>query len=156
LPADVVVCSSGPLTVGFPGILARYVRRLPFVFEVRDLWPEGAIQLGILRNKLAIQLARSFERLCYRTATKVLALSAGMAQLIHCTNASVNLEVIPNASDNELVDSINGDIELPDWARGKRLALYTGTLGLIDDCGQILDVASITQKQGVADLEYVL
>src|SRR5262249_1617506 len=56
--ADVVVASPGPLTVGIPALIARFVRRRPLVFEVRDLWPEGAIQLGMLTNKLAIRLAR--------------------------------------------------------------------------------------------------
>ncbi|MCM3874367.1 MAG: glycosyltransferase family 4 protein [Pyrinomonadaceae bacterium] len=156
LPADVVVCSSGPLTVGLPGLLSRYIRRRPFVFEVRDLWPEGAIQLGIIRNKLVISLARRFERHCYRLASTVVALSEGMAEWIRKTYGFDNIEVIPNASDNELVESIKDGIELPEWAQGKQLALYTGTLGLIDDCGQILEVAAVTQQQGIDDLEYVL
>jgi glycosyltransferase involved in cell wall biosynthesis len=156
LPADVVVCSSGPLTVGLPGLLSRYIRRRPFVFEVRDLWPEGAIQLGVLRQRWVIWLARWFERHCYRLAAKVVVLSEGMAQWIRQTYSFDNLEVIPNASDNELVDGIQDEVELPEWARGKHLALYTGTLGLIDDCGQILEVASITQRQDIRDVEYVL
>lgn len=156
LPADVVVTSSGPLTVGLPGLLARYIRRRPFVFEVRDLWPEGAIQLGVLRNKLAIRLARSFEERCYRAASKVIALSEGMADWIRQKYNCQHVEVIPNASDNELVDSIDGRIELPPWAEGKHLVLYTGTLGLIDDCGQILDVARVIEDRGIADLEFVI
>jgi len=156
LPADVVVCSSGPLTVGLPGLLARYVRWRPFVFEVRDLWPEGAVQLGVLRHGPVIWLARCFERLCYRSAAKVVVLSEGMARWIREAYGFENMEVIPNASDNDLVDTLEDGLELPDWARGKQLALYTGTLGLIDDCSQILDVAQITQEQNVNDLEYVL
>ena len=58
LKADVVVASSGPITVGLPGLVARYLRRIPFVFEVRDLWPEGAVQLGIISNPLLIRTAR--------------------------------------------------------------------------------------------------
>jgi glycosyltransferase involved in cell wall biosynthesis len=156
LPADVVVCSSGPLTVGIPGLLARYVRRRPLVFEVRDLWPEGAVQLGVLRQGLVIRLARWFERLCYRSAAKVVVLSEGMARWIREAYGFENMEVIPNASDNELVDTLENGWELPGWARGKQLALYTGTLGLIDDCSQILAVARITQEQNINDLEYVL
>jgi glycosyltransferase involved in cell wall biosynthesis len=156
LPADVVVCSSGPLTVGLPGLLSHYLRRRRFVFEVRDLWPEGAIQLGVLRQPGLIWLARWFERHCYRLAAKVVVLSEGMAEWIRQTYGFDNMEVIPNASDNEMVEGIRSSVDLPEWARGKRLAVYTGTLGLIDDCGQILEVARVTQQQGIKDLEYVL
>src|SRR5690606_3957540 len=52
LKADVVVASSGPITVGLPGLLAKYVRGRKLVFETRDLWPEGAIELGIIKNPL--------------------------------------------------------------------------------------------------------
>ena len=156
LPADVVVCSSGPLSVGLPGLVARYARRRPLVFEVRDLWPEGAIQLGILRHRLAIRLAKFFEKRCYRAASTVIALSEGMADWIRQNYGFQHIEVIPNASDNELVDQIDELIELPEWARGKKLAMYTGTLGLIDDCGQILDVAQVIQKRAINGLEFVI
>jgi glycosyltransferase involved in cell wall biosynthesis len=156
LPADVVVTSSGPLTVGLPGLAARYLRRRPLVFEVRDLWPEGAIQLGFLTNKTAIRLARFFERVCYRAASKIIALSEGMADEIRARYGFQHIEVIPNASDNELVDSIEDAIDLPEWARGKHLAIYAGALGLIDDCGQILDVAKILQNRGIGDVEFVI
>ena len=49
LPADVVVASSGPITVGIPGLVARYLRGRKLVFEARDLWPDGAIELGIIK-----------------------------------------------------------------------------------------------------------
>jgi glycosyltransferase involved in cell wall biosynthesis len=156
LPADVVLCSSGPLTVGLPGLLARYLRRRPFVFEVRDLWPEGAVQLGILRHQPLIWLARCFEKLCYRAAARVVVLSQGMADWIRQAYGFNNLEVIPNASDNEMVAEIGNGFELPEWARGKQLALYTGTLGLIDDCAQILEVAGVTRRREIQDIEFVL
>ena len=156
LPADVVVASSGPLTVGLPGLVAHHIRRVPLVFEVRDLWPEGAIQLGILRNKLAIRLARFFERACYSSASKVVALSEGMAKWIRQQYGFDHIEVVPNASDNELVDSLDKAFKLPDWASGNKLVLYTGTIGLIDDCAQILQVAKVTQDRNIDYLEFVI
>jgi len=49
---DVAIASSGPITVGLPGLIAKHVRRKKMVFEVRDLWPQGAIELGIIKNPL--------------------------------------------------------------------------------------------------------
>ena len=47
---DVLLASSTPLTVGLVGLVSRYVRRVPYVFEVRDLWPEVPHLLGFLRS----------------------------------------------------------------------------------------------------------
>ena len=54
LKCDLVIASSGPITVGVPGLIAKIFRRKKFVFEVRDLWPEGPIELGILKNKFIL------------------------------------------------------------------------------------------------------
>lgn len=154
--ADVVISSSGPLSVGVPGLVARYLRGRPFVFEVRDLWPEGAIQLKILRNPLMIRLARTLERACYRGASTVVALSPGMADWIRETYDIQHIAVVPNASDNEFVDSIDQPIELPEWAIGKHLVVYTGSIGLMYDCGQCVELAKVLQERGVEDVEVVL
>lgn len=150
-PADVVLASSGPITVGIPALVARYVRRRPLVFEVRDLWPEGAIQLGLLRNPAAIALARWLERRCYHAARSVVALSPGMKEWILARHPGVNVEVVPNAADNEQA-RCSTPVELPAWAQGKKLAVYAGTLGLIDDCGQILECARVLKEAGADDV----
>jgi glycosyltransferase involved in cell wall biosynthesis len=141
LPADVVVSSSGPITVGLPGLVARYLRGRAFVFEVRDLWPEGAIQLGVLRNPILIRIARAFEGICYRSAHHIIALSPGMADWIREHYGDRRITVAPNASDNELFERVKDDFHPPEWAAGKQLVLYTGTIGFGDDCGQIVEMA---------------
>lgn len=155
-PADVVVASSGPITVGLPGLLARYARRLPLVFEVRDLWPEGAIQLGVLRNPVVIAAARFFEKRCYRAASRVVALSDGMADWIRSNHGVPNVDVVPNASDNELFGNPKMNGPLPAWTQGRKLVLYTGTIGLMDDCRQIVLMAEQLQARGEKDIEIVL
>src|SRR5690554_4101794 len=52
LNADIVIASSGPITVGIPALIARYIRGRKLIFETRDLWPESAIELGIITNPL--------------------------------------------------------------------------------------------------------
>lgn len=152
--ADVVVSSSGPITVAIPGLIARYLRRRPFVFEVRDLWPEGAIQLGLLQNRAAIWAARLLERTSYRAARRVVALSPGMAEWIRERYPEIrHISVIPNASDNDLANQVRRQGSTPRRDSSKSLALYAGTLGLIDDCGQILRAAKILQDAGDDDIE---
>lgn len=145
--ADVVVSSSGPLTVGLPGLVARYLRGRPLVFEVRDLWPEGAIQLGILSNRLLIALARAFERICYRASVCVVALSSGMASWIREHHKISRILVVPNAADNALFEAGKDSVQLPGWAAGKRLVVYAGALGIVDDAGQIVEMAALLRER---------
>lgn len=155
LPADVVVASSGPITVGIPGLVARYLRRRRFVFEVRDVWPQGAIELGLLRSRPGIALARAFERACYRASTTVVALSDGMAEWIHDAYGFDRIVVVPNASDNELFGRDDG--AAPDgFDPSKALVAYTGTLGRADDCAQIVRAAGELHRRGRRDIEIVL
>ncbi|MCX6351896.1 MAG: glycosyltransferase, partial [Bacteroidetes bacterium] len=78
IKCDVIIASSGPITVGIPGLVGRYLRGRKLIFEVRDLWPEGAVQMGILNNKSLQKLAYAFEKWCYTAARKVVTLSPGM------------------------------------------------------------------------------
>jgi glycosyltransferase involved in cell wall biosynthesis len=150
--ADVVLASSGPITVGIPGLVARYLRRRPLVFEVRDLWPEGAIQLGVLKSRVAKQIARAFEGLCYRSAKAVVAASPGQAAWVSKRCPACEVEVVPNASDNELFSRAKPVVEFPKGFRGKKLAVYTGTLGLIDNCLQIVEAARVLGERAENDV----
>jgi hypothetical protein len=65
---DLAIVTSPPLFVGFSGFVVSRLRRIPLVFEIRDLWPESAIDTGVLTNKLIIKLAYWFERFIYKKA----------------------------------------------------------------------------------------
>lgn len=101
---DVVFATSTPLTVGIPGWVAATIRRTPFVFEVRDLWPEAAIQMGALkRTGMLARIAKSLERFLYRQSTDVIALSPGMAAGVVAEGVSpANVHLVPNCSDLDL------------------------------------------------------
>ena len=157
LPADVVVASSGPISVGAPGMLATWVRRKPLLFEVRDLWPEGPIQLGMLRSPIAQSFARWFERLCYRSARIVVALSPGMARGVEQVAPGTDVEIIPNAADLELF--YPGHAVAPSIAeqtRGKFVILYAGTVGRANSGGEMVDIAIELQRRGADDMLIVV
>jgi glycosyltransferase involved in cell wall biosynthesis len=156
IPADVVLASSGPITVGIPGLMARYLRRSSFVFEVRDLWPEGAIQLGVLRSRFMIRIARAFERLCYRSSKVVVAASPGQAAWVAKRCRRCEVVVVPNASDNDLFGEADPLVDFPEELRGNTLVTYTGTLGLIDNCVQIVEAAKVLSSRGEDDVAVVM
>ena len=69
--ADVVLCTSPPLTVGLTGWLLSRIKRIPMVFEVRDLWPESAIDTGVLTSRPLIKLSYWLERKSYKSSSWV-------------------------------------------------------------------------------------
>jgi glycosyltransferase involved in cell wall biosynthesis len=156
LKADVIIASSGPLTIGVPGVLAKLIRRKTFVFEIRDLWPTGAIELGALKNKTVIKLAKWLERVCYKTADLVVAASPGQMQHVKDIVPNKPVIVITNASDNQLLKEIDLKVDMPAWGINKKLVLYAGTLGLIDDCATVVYLAKELEKMHRHDIEVVL
>lgn len=137
---DIVLASSGPITVGLPALFARWFRSKPMVFEVRDLWPDGAIELGKLNNKLIRKIALWFEKLCYKNAELIVPCSKGMEDGVLSKCPHVKTLVISNASDVELFSNVSEDEkEVPSKYREKKLFLYAGSLGLMDQVEQVIE-----------------
>ena len=79
-PADVVFATTTPLTAGIPGILARWLIGKPFVFEVRDLWPELPRAMGVITNPFVLLLMSILEWISYRSADRLIGLSPGIVK----------------------------------------------------------------------------
>jgi len=138
-PHEVVISSSGPITTAIPGLISKWVRRKKLIFEVRDLWPKGGIELGKLNNSYAQKLAMGFERLIYHNSDLVVACSTGMESGVKEVVSEAKTLVIPNSSD---VSLFSAKVESPSYPEGFNYQLpffiYAGSLGLMDDCRQIL------------------
>lgn len=150
---DVVIASSGPITVGLPALLAKWFRRKPMVFEVRDLWPDGAIELGKLNNGLLRRIAIWFEKLCYRNAALVVPCSKGMEEGVLQKYPQAKTLIIPNASDVALFRSVSEtDRVIPAEFQRKKLFLYAGSLGLMDEVEQVIEGMRLVKSQDVVCL----
>jgi glycosyltransferase involved in cell wall biosynthesis len=133
LKYDVVISSSGPITVGLPMLFARKVRKKSTVFEVRDLWPAGGIEMKKITKWWQIKLALTFEKLCYKNADLVVTASPGQKEYIEQRHETQGILVIPNASDNDLFGEISTK-SLPDQLLGVKLFTHIGSLGFIHNC----------------------
>lgn len=137
LPADVVFATSTPLTIVIPAVYAAKKNRVPMVFEVRDLWPELPIAVGVLKNYWLIVAARILERWAYRHSSWIVALSPGMKEgIVAAGYPAERIAVIPNSCDLDLFDvppSLGDDLRRrTPWLRDRPLVLYAGTLGRIN------------------------
>ncbi|MEX2336400.1 MAG: glycosyltransferase family 4 protein [Fulvivirga sp.] len=152
--ADVVIASSGPITIGIPGLLAKFIRGRKLVFETRDLWPEGAIELGVLQNKWLISLAYSFESLCYNSAKKVITLSPGMTQDIKRRFPSVAVDDVTNAANIKLFDTPSPH-PIKDLVP-QTYAIYTGNIGAVNNSYWLFHAAKILKERGRSDIKILL
>lgn len=139
LKYDIVISSSGPITTAIPGLAGKFFRNRRFVFEVRDLWPTGAIELKLIRNPLLIKVGLWFEKMCYKNADLVAACSKGMKEGVLKVSPTTEIVVVPNSSDTILFKKTDlSPYDFPTEWIGKKIFVYTGSLGLMDDCFQIL------------------
>ncbi|PID70918.1 MAG: glycosyltransferase WbuB [Flavobacteriales bacterium] len=155
LKCDVVIASSGPITVGVPGLVAKVFRRRKFVFEVRDLWPEGAIELGVLKNKLLQKISYTFEKWCYKKANLVVALSPGMQQNIKGRYPKTNVISVTNSANIELFSSQKQPLNHP-VLKDKKYAIYTGNIGMVNNSELLYKVALLLTKKNRNDIHIVL
>ena len=145
LKADLVFATSTPLTVAVPGVIAARLRRKPFVFEVRDLWPEVPIKMGALRNPAARKLAGALATFAYRNAEEVVALSPGMAAGVRARYPAVRTTVIPNAADLDFFqvedDAVRRFRDEHRWLGDRPLVIYTGALGAVNGVDYLVHAA---------------
>lgn len=149
LEADLVFATSTPLTAAVPGIVARAARGVPFVFEVRDLWPELPRALG-LRNPCLLGAMSLLEAAAYRSADAVIALSPGMVRGVR-RKAPVRQRVvlIPNGADlGTFHPARRRAAALPGFAPGDFLAGFTGAHGPANGLDALLDVARELRRRG--------
>lgn len=146
IPADIVFATSTPLTIAIPGVLGARKQKIPMIFEVRDLWPEVPIAMGILKKPYQIFLAKKLEKWAYKNSAHIVALSPGMKEGVIATGYPENqVSIIPNSCDNDLFEVQSNDFEIfkshNAWLPEGDLIIYTGTFGIVNDVGIAVDLA---------------
>lgn len=147
---DLLYITSTPLTTGWIGLWAKKKMALPYIFEVRDLWPEAPIQVGALHNPFLIRYLKGLEQKIYREALSLVALSPGIGA--HLTQVCPNQEValIPNFSDltrffpQEKDQALKNSLGLTD---GLTIA-YTGAIGMVNALDELLELAKMARDRG--------
>tara|TARA_B100000427_G_scaffold240543_1_gene203436 strand:+ start:15081 stop:16298 length:1218 start_codon:yes stop_codon:yes gene_type:complete len=160
IKADLIFATSTPLTIAIPGVLASWTRRAPLVFEVRDLWPQVPIQLGVIKNPFLIFLANLLERLAYKNSKKIITYAPGMKEDIVLSGIDIEkVEVITpscnpqfNKIDKQDIDYLK---EQYPWLQNKKVALCCGSIGLINGVDFVVDLAK-ESKQINEELIFVI
>jgi glycosyltransferase involved in cell wall biosynthesis len=155
-----VYATSTPLSVGIPALFIKWINGTRYIFEVRDLWPEVPIQMGAIRNKLIIKFLQWYEKLIYKSATHIIALSPGMADgVIACDIAPSKVSMIPNMAkkDEFFVRPKNHEFaKIYQINTNHFNAVHFGTMGTANGLEYIIDAALNLQEQGVTNIDFIL
>ena len=155
---DAIFATTTPLTVGIPGIFARWFRRKQFVFEVRDLWPELPREMGVITNPIILKMMAALEWASYRSAHRCIALSPGIAKgIVRCGVAPEKIAIIPNGCDIDIF----GDAKVAEWrpqgvTKSDLMAVFAGTQGQANGLDAVLDAAIVLQERERRDIKIVL
>jgi len=156
---DLVFATSTPLTVGAIALWLKWRKKWKYVFEVRDLWPEFPIEIGAIKNKLAIWLLRKLEKHIYDKAEHIVALSPGMrAGVIKAGTPEEKVSMIPNMSKPDKFFPHEPNMEI---ARQfgvdltKFNVIHFGSMGRANGLKYIIDTAKILQDRGINDVNFI-
>lgn len=157
LKYDLVYATSTPLTVAFPGLAAKWFRRKPFVFEVRDLWPELPRAMGVIRNRFVLWALDRLETTAYRHADLCVGLAPGIVQGIEEKRKKQDVLLIPNACDTDLfAPATPGLASVPGIQPGDTVALFCGAHGKANGLWALLDAAEELLKRNESNIKLLL
>lgn len=154
---DVVFATTTPLTAGIPGIFAKWFRRKPFVFEVRDLWPELPKAMGVIKNPIVLWMMSVLEWTSYHSADRLVGLSPGIVDgIIKRGIAPEKVASIPNGCDLDIFASEHQAWRPEGVQPTDLMAIFTGTHGLANGLNAVLDAAVELKKRQRTDIKLVL
>jgi glycosyltransferase involved in cell wall biosynthesis len=147
---DLLYISSTPLTTGLIGLWAKNKMAIPYVFEVRDLWPKAPIEVGAIRNPLLIRYLQQLEARIYQNAMSLVALSPGIANHLRTISPQSTLHLLPNFSDLEQFQPMpKSDTLLKKYGLEETFTIaYTGALGKVNAVEELIDLAELAFQRG--------
>jgi glycosyltransferase involved in cell wall biosynthesis len=154
---DVLFATTTPLTTGIPGIAARWLRGKPFVFEVRDLWPELPRAMGVISNPVVLWAMEVLEWASYRSAHRLVGLSPGIVDgIAHRGVARDCIALVPNGCDLDIFSTSVQPWRPAEVLQTDLMVVFAGTHGMANGLDAMLDVATELKQRGRDDIKLVL
>lgn len=156
---DVVVATSPQFFSGWAGVLFKRLRRVPFVLEIRDIWPESIVAVGAMGNRRLISFLERLEADMYAAADRIVTVGDGYKRrLVEKGVPHTRIDVIMNGVSRDLFTPRE-----PNEALKRRLGLadkficsYTGTIGMACGLDVVLDAAEMLKARGMNDVAFLL
>jgi glycosyltransferase involved in cell wall biosynthesis len=155
--ADVLVTTSPQFFNGLAGYPVKLIKRIPWVLEIRDLWPESVLAVGAVRNRLLIRLLSALERFAYRSCDHIVPVTEAFRRHIVARGiAPEKISVVRNGVDFSLFGGDADPRELRTRLRleGKFVVSYVGTHGMAHGLETVLNAAA--QLRSHAHIAFLL
>jgi len=149
---DIVYATSPPLFVGIAGRTLALIRRKKFVLEIRDLWPEAAVQLGEIGEGIPLRIATWLEHWCYRGAQLIVVVTKGAKKTLESARGGIyanKLRLVPNGSSMDRYMDCESDRPKPVELEGKFVAVYGGIMGIAQGLHTLVEAADRLKDKGV-------
>ena len=154
---DIVYCTSTPLTAAIPGLISKYFRKKQFIFEIRDLWPDLPIAMGIIKNPLIKALLGYLEVISYHKSDLLIGLSPGIADgIAKKLKVFKPIKMIPNGCDSYIFENAPTNWSHQEISNTDFIATYTGTHGLANGLDVVIDAADYLRKHNIENVKIVL
>jgi len=156
--ADIAFVSQGPATIGLPAIAHKLLRRIPYVYNVQDLWPDSLLSTGMFHSKIGLRIVNWWCHRCYARASKIVVIAPGMKNVLIARGVPrEKTEVVYNWCDEEMIRGEPADFEVPKFLRegGKFNIVFAGNIGKAQAMDAVLDAAKLLQDD-CPDLRFVL
>lgn len=147
--ADVMYAYHPPLTVGVAASLIRWVRGIPLVYDIQDMWPDTLRATGMLNNPRALSLVGRVCYWVYKLVDQLVVLSPGFKRLlVHRGVPESKIDVIYNWADESALTSPVGGVPAAFPAPDRFRVMFAGNMGKAQALGTVLDAAAILQARG--------
>jgi glycosyltransferase involved in cell wall biosynthesis len=157
---DLCYATSTPLTVGIIACLLKKWHRIPFYFEVRDLWPQAPVEMGVVRNFFLKKALFALEKFIYVHSSKVIALSPGIRQAIIAKIGDASkVHLVPNMADCEFFDTEEPEVILaskPAGIRNTFTIAYFGAVGRVNHLDSFIEVARFFQQRNLSAVQFLI
>lgn len=154
---DVMFVYQGAIPVAIPAIVYKRFRKVPFVYDINDLWPETVSASGMLRNPRALKFINRWCNWNYRNADFITVATPGFKKsLLSKGVPKEKLEIVSNWSRDNISD-LKLDHKLRDkyFDKTKTNVLYAGNLGIVQSLKTILEAAKTMMESGVSKIQFV-
>jgi len=152
--ADVIFATTTPLTAALPGIFGKWLSRRPFVFEVRDLWPELPKAMGAITNRPLLWMLGALEYIAYVSADRLIALSPGILEGIARHGIPRDrISMIPNGCDTDYFTADVKKWRPANIAASDFLAVFSGTHGLANGLDAVLEAARVLKRRNCKSIK---
>jgi glycosyltransferase involved in cell wall biosynthesis len=156
---DVIIATSPQFFCGWAGVLASFFRRIPFILEIRDIWPESIVAVGAMNNPRLVHFLERLEKIMYASARHIVTVGEGYrSRLIEKGVQGERISVVMNGVNRSLFNPREPDEKLKQQynVTNKFVCSYSGTIGMACGLKVVLHAAQILKDRGINDIVFML